>query len=107
MSSLDKHSSTGVPEAVRAELFASKRRCRLLRALAGAGGEASVSDLVAEIRAAKPAPTDTADEVRYDLHDHHLPKLAATGVVEYDSALDKLRLLDFVAARTAAQTLTE
>ena len=104
MSSLDRHT---VPEAVRTELFASKRRCRLLRALAGAGGEASVSDLVAQIRAVEPATTDTADEVQYDLYDHHLPKLAATGVVEYDSALDKLRLLEFDAARTAAQTLTE
>ncbi|WP_436901945.1 DUF7344 domain-containing protein [Halovenus halobia] len=104
MSSIERHN---VPEAVRTELFASKRRCRLLRALAGAGGDASVSDLVEQICAAEPDTTDTTDEVRYDLYDHHLPKLAATGVVEYDSALDKLRLLDFAAARTAGETLSE
>jgi len=107
MSSLNRDDSREVPEAVRAELFDSERRCLLLRALAGAGGDASASDLVEQIRTAESDSADTAEEIRYDLYDHHLPKLAATGVVEYDSALDKLRLLDFDAAQTAARTLSE
>ena len=107
MSSLDKHDSQDVPEAVRTALFRSDRRCRLIRALAGAGGEASVRDLAAQLHTAAPETPDSTDAVQYDLYDHHLPKLAATGIVEYDSSLDKLRLIDFTAARTAAQRLSE
>lgn len=105
MSSLDSHDSQTVPEAARTELFASDRRCRLLRALASAGGEASVSDLATRIQTTEPA--ENVDTVRYDLYDCHLSKLVATGVVEYDSALDKLTLLDADAARTASRALEE
>lgn len=100
MSSLDRHDPSEVPEGVRADLFASEQRCQILRALAAAGGEASVRDLALRTRVretGRPADRidpDTVESLRYDIYDRHLPKLAATGVVEYDSVLDKLRLLD-------------
>lgn len=98
MSRLDRHRD--IPERVRVELFASERRCRLLRALATAGGEQSVRDLAVQVRveetgrAADRVDSDTVESTCYEIYDRHLPKLAATGVVEYDSTLDKLRLLD-------------
>jgi DNA-binding transcriptional ArsR family regulator len=107
MSSLDRHTTRQVPESVRAALFASDRRCRLLQALAEAGGEASASDLAAQIHTAEPDSPDCPDTIQYDLYDSHLPKLTATGIVEYDSTLDKLRLLDADAAQTAVDTLAE
>lgn len=100
MSTLNRHDPSDIPERVRTDLFASERRCRLLRALAAAGGEQSVRDLAVEIRAeetgqaADQVDSDTVESTRYEIYDSHLPKLAATGVVEYDSTLDKLRLLD-------------
>lgn len=103
MSSLNSPGPRDVPEAVRSDLFASDRRCRLLRALATAGGEASVCDLATRIQTAESV--DDTDAVRYDLYDRHLSKLVATGVVEYDSTLDKLKLLDADAAQTASRTL--
>ena len=111
MSSLDRHGD--IPQRVRADLVASERRCRLLRALAEAGGEQSVRDLAVQIRAEETgrAPdrvdSETVESTRYEIYDRHLPKLAATGVVEYDSTLDKLRLLDYELRETAERELDE
>ena len=60
--------------------------------------EAVTADLTAAVCAAEKgcSPTEidqsTRQEAREELFEHHIPKLAATGVVEYDSMLDRLRL---------------
>ncbi|PSP46741.1 hypothetical protein BRC69_02705 [Halobacteriales archaeon QH_6_66_25] len=49
----------------------------------------------------------TRTEIRAELFQQDIPKLAATGVVEYDSMLDKLRLQSSEVASHAASALTE
>ena len=100
-----------LPAEVTAELLCSRHRCLILITLAEQG-DVAVVDLAARLAAdaaSEPAAVDESarDRMRQEIYDHHLPKLAATGVVKYDSALDKLRLLDFDAVRTAGQTLRE
>jgi len=95
------------------DVFASQRRCRLLRALAAAGGDASVRDLAAGIRTqetgrcADEIDPEIIDQLRYEIYDQHLPKLAATGIVEYDSTLDKLRLLDSTVRQKVGRALDD
>jgi hypothetical protein len=81
----------GLPERVVADLLASDRRRRLLDCLADHGGSLPLTDLAAAV-AAREAGTDieTVDPerhqaVRGEIYERHLPKLTATGVVEFDS----------------------
>lgn len=81
----------GLPERVVADLLASDRRRRLLACLADRGGCLPVTDLAAAV-AARETGTDveTVDPerhraVREEIYERHLPKLTATGVVEFDS----------------------
>jgi len=102
-----------IPDEVVAELLGSRRRCHVLAELVASGGEALVEDLVAAVGADEescaPSEVDapTLGEIRKDVFEHHIPKLTATGVVEYDSMLNRLRLeMPQVAAR-AADELTD
>jgi hypothetical protein len=111
MSSFNRHSASEVPNAARADLLASDQRCRLLRALAAADGQASVRDLAVRVlvqqtdRPAEQIDSDAIESLRYEIYDRHLPKLAMTGVVEYDSVLDKLRLVDSDVSTAAKRAL--
>jgi hypothetical protein len=111
MSTFDQHDTNEVPEKARTDLLASDRRCRLLRALATADGEASVRDLAIQIvsqetgRPVERVDSDAVETLRYEIYDQHIPKLAATGAVEYDSLLDKLRILDTSFSEEAARAL--
>ena len=105
--------SAAVPEDVIGELLDSRRRCLLIDHLAREDGGVVVEDLVAAICAAEegcdPSAVDdrTRTEIRTELFQQDIPKLAATGVVEYDSMLDKLRLQSSEVASHAASALTE
>lgn len=88
-----------IPEPVIADLLDSRRRCLLLDQLAATGGEAVVGDLAVAVRAAETgrAPEEVGAEERQELREElfecHLPKFTATGVIEYDSMLDTIRLV--------------
>ena len=105
--------STTVPEDVIGELLDSHRRCFLIDHLAREDSGVVVEDLVAAISAAEegcdPSAVDdrTRTEIRAELFQQDIPKLAATGVVEYDSMLDKLRLQSSEVASHATSALTE
>lgn len=80
-----------LPERVVSDLLSSDRRRRLLGCLEDHGGCLPVTDLAAAV-AAREAGTDaeTVDPerhraVRAEIYERHLPKLTATGVVEFDS----------------------
>lgn len=101
-----------VPGMVAEDLLASRRRCLLVTALAAAGGEAVVDDLAAALLAAEqqdgPGGTEPdADALERELYDHHLPKFTATGLVEYDSMLNSVRLTEPTLASLARVQLTE
>lgn len=71
------------------EVLADRRRRTLLRYLAGQGDRAvNTPELAAELAAEAAAPTDdrpdTFERTVTDLCHVHLPKLAETGLVEYD-----------------------
>jgi len=57
------------------------------------GGELAAAVIAAE-RGCCSAGIDQSEPeaLSRDLFEHHVPKLAATGVIEYDSMLDRLRL---------------
>jgi hypothetical protein len=101
-----------LPAEVCAELLSSRRRCRLLVTLAE-GGEAAVVDLAAQLAAAEwgtePGAVNELErqELRREIFDRHLPKLTATGVVEYDSLLGKLRLAEPAIVPDARRVLAE
>lgn len=113
MSCPDQSNTTALPDRIRTDLLSSERRCRILSLLAAAGDEESVADLAVKIRAAETdqspdsLDSETVEAIRSELYDCHLPKLTATGVVEYDSTLDKLRLTDSELSAEAARTLAE
>jgi len=82
-----------LPPPVVSDLLASSRRRQLLEVLYGETEPLPVEDLAARITAAEtgtdPASVDreTCRAVRTDLYQRHLPKLTATGVVNFDSML--------------------
>ena len=88
-----------LPAGVQAELLCSRRRCLLLVTLAETG-PATVDDLAVSIRAAErgidPEQVDDTERssVREEIFESHLPKLTATEIVEYDSQLGKVRLVE-------------
>ncbi|WP_246985400.1 DUF7344 domain-containing protein [Halorientalis marina] len=73
----------GLPEWVVADLFAAPTRERILCRLRRADGPVLLCDIVAELAASS---AETRREVRMTLFQEHLPKLTATGAVEFDSA---------------------
>jgi hypothetical protein len=103
----------GLPSAVTDEILSSRRRCRVVTALATVGGEAIVEDLAVAVLAAEqgvdPGEIDTGHrkEVERDLYDRHLPKLTATGLLEYDSMLGRVRLTEPVLAKLARGALSD
>ncbi|MXR51863.1 hypothetical protein GRX03_09625 [Halovenus sp. WSH3] len=111
MSSPDQRPRTEVPDGIKTDLLASERRCHILRVLAASGGEASVTDIAVRTRAretsqsADQIPPDAVDSVRYEIYERHLPKLTVTGIVEYDSTLDTVRLTDSDACRETTHML--
>lgn len=89
----------GVPERVTEDLLASRRRCLVVTALAAAGGEAVVDDLTRALLAAEQSVDQAGSDrggqtLERELFEQHLPKLTATGLVEYDSMLDTVRLTE-------------
>jgi hypothetical protein len=82
------------------DLLSVDRRRILLSVLGDAGGPMIVEALAAAVAAKEqettPASVDpaTLDAAREDIYDRHLPKLLATGVVEYDSMRCAVRLTD-------------
>mgnify|MGYP000669336095 CR=1 FL=1 len=86
-----------LPDAVVADLLEDERRERLLAVLVAAGEPLAVADLARRVGARERGSTPgadeaTVDEIRRDLYRRHLPKLTATGVVAYDSQVDRVRL---------------
>jgi hypothetical protein len=81
----------GLPERVVADLLASDRRRRLLGCLEDHGGCLPLTDLAAAVAAreagVEPGAVDPERHraVREEVYERHLPKLTATGVVEFDS----------------------
>lgn len=93
-----------LPEQVVSDLLSSDRRRRLLGCLEDHGGRLPVTDLAAAV-AAREAGTEVADvdpdrhrAVREEIYECHLPKLTATGVVEFDSMRGTVTLREHVSA---------
>jgi len=85
-----------LPGKVVEDILSSERRRVMLSCLADCDGKMVVDDLAAAVCAAEGRPVDEATrrEAREDIYDRHLPKLTATGVVEYDSMREAIELLD-------------
>ncbi len=87
-----------LPGEVVEDILASERRRAMLSCLADADGPVVFDDLVGAVRAsegrAEPVEDDGGGEVRQEIYDRHLPKLTATGVVEYDSMCETVELVD-------------
>jgi len=89
-----------LPEEVIADLLASERRRAILVHLADSEGSVTVGDLAtAALAASEGVPTEAVGDTkrrdaRLELLETHLPKLVATGVVEYDSLRDRVELAD-------------
>ncbi len=83
--------SETLPAAVVEDLVENPRRRRLLGYLAECGEPVALTDLAAAIgaRETESAPDEVPPAVRRavreDILEHHLPKLTATGAVDYDS----------------------
>ena len=99
--SLNKSTDEGeLPSAVVEDILDSERRRVMLSTLADRGGAMVVDDLAAAVRAAEEGETrevverDACQEIRTDIYERHLPKLMATGVVEYDSMREAVHLVD-------------
>jgi hypothetical protein len=89
-----------LPGEVVADILSADRRRVMLRVLAEAEESVIVEDLAAAV-AAREGETDlgsvdpeTRRAVRDGIYDRHLPKLLATGVVEFDSMRCAVRLVD-------------
>jgi hypothetical protein len=89
-----------LPEDIRRGLLAAERRRFVLEVLAESTEPVPVWDLAARVCARERGVDVDAVEktetraVRDDLFDAHLPRLAVTGVVEYESMLGAVRLTD-------------
>jgi len=88
----------GLPRRVVSDLLADERRRRALECLDAADGPLTVAELarrVAGEEAGEPpgaVPGGRVAALETDLYETHIPKLTATGVVEYDSTLATVRL---------------
>ena len=89
--------ASDLPPAVVEDILASERRQLLLSCLTEEG-PMTVDDLATEVCAGEQGVSPdrvAADErhrVREEIYDRHLPKLTATGVVEYDSMRERVEL---------------
>ncbi len=97
---------TALPPEVIEDLLADDRCRALLARLAAADGPVLVEDLAADVLAsehgqsAEKIPAGDRRQAMADLFERQLPLLTATRVVEYDSRLDAVELIDDeVAAR--------
>ena len=87
-----------LPGEVVEEILSVDRRRTLLACLTDHGGEMAVVDLAACVGAREQGGTaegitDATRDRLYDvLYDEHLPKLTATGIVEFDSLRDSVRI---------------
>ena len=103
----------GVPQAVDDDLLSSQRRCRMVTALAAAGDAVVVEDLATAVLAAEKKAdagaldSDDCRSAAEDIFEHHLPKLTAIGLVEYDSMLGTVRLTEPALARLAQRRLAQ
>jgi len=83
--------SDRLPERVVTDLLSSDRRRQLLACLEEHGGCLPVTDLAAAVAAQETGVELEAVDpqrhraVREEIYERHLPKLTATGVVEFDS----------------------
>jgi len=90
--------STELPDPVVADLLGDETRRRALELLVERDEALAVGDLAAEIladrRDADPAEIPKRDRraLRDELFETHLPKLTATGVVDYDSMVGTVEL---------------
>lgn len=86
-----------LPERVVEDLLASERRRHLLSCLEGHNGMA-LADLAATVAARErgvdraAVGDETRQAVREEIYADHLPKLTATGVVDFDSMTGVVRL---------------
>jgi len=96
-----------LPGRVIEDLLGVERRRLLLACLATQGDGMVVEDLADHVRAREvgidPEAVDAEQRraVRDEIFQRHLPKLTATGVVEYDSMLGTLTLEDHSIAERA------
>jgi DNA-binding transcriptional ArsR family regulator len=87
-----------LPGEIVEDILSSERRRALLSCLVDCGEAMAVEDLAAAVRAReRGVAVDVVDAedrraVREDIYERHLPKLTATGVVEYDSMHGTVRL---------------
>lgn len=94
-----------LPPEVVADVLDSPRRRAVLRALAERGEPVALVDVAAIVGASEDAGDAVDDRsvaVREDIYQRHLPKLTATGVVDYDSMRGTLELADPEVAERAA-----
>jgi hypothetical protein len=93
--------SDRLPDRVVADLLSSDRRRRLLTCLEDHGGRLPVTDLAAAVAAREAGVESEAVDperhrtVREEIYERHLPKLTATGVVEFDSMRGTLTLTGY------------
>jgi hypothetical protein len=84
-----------LPEPVIYDVLSNSRRTNALRELRTRGGAVSVRELSEAIAAdetgERPAPRCARDSVYASLHQTHLPRLHALGVVEYDRTRKEVR----------------
>ncbi len=88
---------TDLPGSVVEDILDSKRRRLMLACLADADGAMVVDDIAAAVCAREGVDStdhEMQEAVERDIYERHLPKLTATGVVEYDSMLGAVELLD-------------
>jgi hypothetical protein len=106
MATGNRHGNRRLPTPVEEDLLAAERRRILLRRLLD-GDRVVVEDLARAVRAeergvaAGAIDREERDAVLTDLFERHLPKLLATGVVDYDSMRGTLELRDESLARRA------
>ena len=72
----------GLPPEVIEDILSAPRRRRMLEVLAESEGCMVVDDIAAAVEA---DDSDPRERLRAEIYDEHLPKLTATGVVDYDS----------------------
>lgn len=87
----------GLPGDVVEDILASERRRAMLSCLADSEGPVAVDDVVAAVCASEQGPD--RGRVREEIYERHLPKLTATGVVEYHSMREAVELVDEDLAR--------
>lgn len=88
-----------LPGDVVEDILASERRRAMLSCLADSGGKVAVNDLAAAVCTGDDTTPGSVDSgalqsARREIYDRHLPKLTATGVVEYDSMREAVELVD-------------